>query len=119
MISNTAHSIFFDSHKLLYLLATSRYPLKLKVLDTLYIQATPILKVKSWVYTTQNGYLTLHRSTRIRKHSETIKEFILQCLDSPISNSCFISDVYFGNLIVKIDFEQTRRPSLFFAVVWK
>ncbi len=82
-----------DTRKLLHLLAISKYPVKLKALDTLYIEPSPVLKVKSWVHTNPAGYLTVKRNQQILKHTETIKAFILQCLARSVPTHCFLADV--------------------------
>jgi len=82
-----------DPRNLIYLLATSKYPIKLRTLDTLYVEGGNKLKVIDWVYTTSSGYLTLKHNRRVMRHSDTLKAFFFEALNFPISPPLIDLDV--------------------------
>ena len=74
-----------DCRYLIYLLATSKYPIKLRTLNTLYLDFGDKYKINDWIYTTGNGYLTVKRNRRILRRSEIFRNFLLESMNSPIS----------------------------------
>ena len=82
-----------DSRNIIYLLATSKYPVKLHIADTLYVDLFPRIKVKDWIYTTPNDYLTIKRNKRVMRHLETLKAFLISCLNISESLPFFDLDV--------------------------
>ena len=85
----------FDQRRIIHTLAISKFPVKLRVIDTLFLDTSDGLKIKSWIYTNRAGYLTVKRQQRLAKHGEVIKKFILKSANKrALSTNNLLSDVY-------------------------
>jgi len=94
-----------DPKAIIYLLATSSVPIKMKVLDTLYFTTQPKFLVKGWIHTTQDDYIEFRWSEKSIADIEIIKAFAFypSTSDSHFKPGCLmLSDT--GKTLLSLDF---------------
>ncbi len=84
-----------DCKHLIKVLATSKAPAKLKVVDTLFVDNVEEFMVQSWVYTNPSGCLTTRPIHRPASQVDILKTFVRQTLGKrSVGVDFLISDVY-------------------------
>ncbi len=67
-----------QEHRIISTLAASNFPLKLRVPDTLYLDSSLAgIRVRSWVFTTRAGYLTVRQQRKEAGNIEILRQFLL------------------------------------------